>query len=85
MNHEYQGAATEAVVYYQITLAVHVDLAGGRVERVVELGDEIHLRECDRPMQVEDDRLIECSPEAASRAREIAEAAPWPAPWDFGY
>ena len=49
---------TEAIVYYQITLAVHVDLATERVHRVVELREEIHPHEADPAMVTTDDGLL---------------------------
>ena len=75
----------EAVVYYQITVAVHVDLATEGVARVVELREEIHSRDGDPPMLVKRERLVECDPAPAAHARRIAEATTWPAMWEFGY
>ena len=70
--------SAEMVVYYQITLAVHVDLGTERVRRVVELRDEIHPREGDPTMVVTDDGLVECDPQVAEAAGQIAETATWP-------
>ena len=77
--------SSEAVVYYQITLAVHVDLDGKRVNRIVELREEIHPREGDLPVTLTDDGMIECAPDLAAEAIRIAETAPWPGSWEFGY
>lgn len=76
---------TETIVYYQITLAVHVDLATERVDRVVELREEIQPRDGDPPMLVTDDGLIHCSSRPATTAIRIAETMPWPREWEFGY
>lgn len=75
----------EAVVYYQITLAVHVDLATQRVDRVVELREEVRTRDDDPPMFVTDDGLVQCGSDPAATATSIAETSPWPAEWEFGY
>ena len=75
----------ETIVYYQITLAVHVDHATERVRRVVELREEIHPREADPPMAMTDDGPIECAPDLAAEASRIAETRPWPGAWEFGY
>jgi len=77
--------SAETIVYYQITLAVHVDHATERVRRVVELREEIHPREGDPPMTLTDDGLLECAPDLATEASRIAETMPWPAIWEFGY
>jgi hypothetical protein len=75
----------DTIVYYQITLALHVDLATERVRRVVELREEIHPREADPAMTMTDDGLIECAPDHAAEASRIAETVPWPGAWEFGY
>ena len=75
----------ETIVYYQITLAVHIDHASERVSRVVELREEIHPREADPVMTMTDDDIVECAPDRASEARRIAESTPWPGAWEFGY
>ena len=75
----------EAIVYYQITLAVHVDLKNEQVRQVVELREEIHPRETDPPMSMTGDGLIDCAPDLAAEARRIAETRPWPETWEFGY
>lgn len=77
--------SSEAIVYYQITLAVHVDLGTERISRVVELREEIHPREADPAMIMTDDGLIECAPDRAAEASRIAETVPWPGAWEFGY
>ena len=76
---------TEAVVYYQITLAVHVDLAAESVDRIVELREEIRARDGDPPMLVKHDGHVECDPDPAAHARRIAATSTWPATWEFGY
>jgi len=76
---------SEAILYYQITLAVHVDLAGERVDRVVELREEIHQRETDPVMLVTDEGPIEAARSLAAAASGIANSMPWPGVWEFGY
>lgn len=77
--------SSEAILYYQITLAVHVDLATARVNRVVELREEIHPRDADPAMILAENGLVECAPRLAAKANRIAETAPWPGEWEFGY
>ena len=77
--------SSEAIVYYQITLAVHVDLANERVDRVVELREEIRPREADPAVIMTDDGPIECAPSLAAEAGRIAESSAWPGEWEFGY
>ncbi len=79
------GTAVETIVYYQITLAVHVDHASERVSRVVELREEIHPREEDPAVTLTGDDLIACAPDRAAEASRIAETTPWPGTWEFGY
>jgi hypothetical protein len=79
------GQSSKAVVYYQITLAVHVDIDAKRINRIIELREEMHPREGDPPAIVTDDGLLECAPNAAAEATRIAETAPWPGSWEFGY
>jgi len=77
-------ASTEAIVYYSGTIAVHVNLETGTVERVVELREEIHLS-IDPPAMIHAGALIECDGRMAAAAVEIAETAPWVGDWEFGY
>jgi hypothetical protein len=82
MSAEYGTRDREAIVYYTIALAVHVDLAAREVRRVVELREEIH-RAVDEPV-VEPD-LSPVTTSDRSTALLVAEERPWPAPWEFGY
>ena len=77
--------SSEAVVYYQITIAVHVDLATERVDRVVELREEVRSRVGDPPRLVTEGGLVQCRSDPAVIAIRIAETTPWPAEWEFGY
>lgn len=79
------GKVVETIVYYQITLAVHVDHASERVSRVVELREEIHPREEDPAMMLTGGGLIACAPDRAAEASRIVETTPWPGTWEFGY
>lgn len=63
-------------MYYQITLAIHVDLAAERVDRVVELREEIHPRDDDPPMLVTDDGLVQCDSNRAIAAVRVPETMP---------
>jgi len=75
----------EIVVYYSINLAVHVDLVNSSVLRVVELREEIHERLDDPPVCITGGFMQPCEPPVAKGARDIAENAPWPGKWEFGY
>ena len=75
----------EIVVYYTINLAVHVDPVNSSVLRVVELREEIHEREGNPAVRISGGDIEPCDPAAAKRARSIAESAPWPGTWEFGY
>ena len=80
-----QLASNEVAVYYTITLAAHVSLTEGRVTRVVELREEIHVSADDPPMLVTDTGISVCDAQSAELARSIAENSAWPAEWEFGY
>jgi hypothetical protein len=82
MTIESKSVKGEAIVYYTLTVAVHIDLDARGISRVVELREEIR-RDDSEPIVGED--LSPVSTDEAVAALRVAESRRWPASWEFGY